>query len=121
MSRNSSTITVTASKISSREPDLDGLWDELHRGRVLEASLRDPRWHLDGLQDGETIYIDPRSSILETLTHELIHRRHPRLGERIVTRAARRLVAGMTEAEKTRWWKAYCRIRRKGRPVDVDG
>ena len=102
-------------------PDAEGLFDELHRGRVYEASLRDPRWHLDGLQDGEAVYIDPRSSILEILLHELTHRRHPRLGERTVTRVARQLLARMSEAEKIRWWRAYCRIRRKGRPVDVEG
>ena len=102
-------------------PDAEGLFDELHRGRVYEASLRDPRWHLDGLQDGENIYIDPRSSVLETLLHELTHRRHPRLGERTVARIARQCLARMSDAEKARWWAAYGRIRRKGRPVDVDG
>jgi hypothetical protein len=101
-------------------PDLDGLMDELNRGKVYEVSLRDPRWHLDGLQSGEAVYIDPRSSMLEILIHELIHRRHPRLGERTVTRAARKLFAGMSDTEKNRWWNRYRQIRRKGRPVDVE-
>lgn len=101
-------------------PDLEGLWDELNRGRVYECSLRDPRWHLDGLKDGECVYIDPRASILETLLHELTHRRHPRLGERTVMRTARRFLSSMSETDKARWWKAYMRIKRKGRPVDVE-
>jgi hypothetical protein len=98
---------------------LDDLWDELNRGRVFECSLRDKRWHLDGLQDGETIYIDPRPAILETLCHELLHRRKPRMGERAVTQMARRMVFGMDEPTKVKWWKQYNRIKRKSGPVEV--
>lgn len=99
---------------------LDDLADELARGRVFECSLRDPKWHLDGFQMGENIYIDPRPAILETLVHELIHRRKPRWGERAVTKQARRLVGQMDEQTKARWWAAYQRIKRKGKPVQVD-
>lgn len=99
---------------------LDGLRDELDRGKVIECSLRDPRWHLDGLQAGEYVYIDPRPAILEVVLHELLHRRSPRLGEREVARTARRLVAGMDDATKTTWMKRYNRIKRKGRPVEVE-
>lgn len=99
---------------------LDDLWDELQRGRVIECSLRDSRWHLDGLQDGELIYVDPRPAVLETVIHELLHRRKPRLGERAVTRQARKMIAGMDESTKAKWWRAYSRIKRKGRPVEVE-
>lgn len=101
-------------------PDLDDLWDELARGKVYEVNLRDARWHLDGLQSGESVYIDPRSSILEILLHELTHRRHPRLGERTVARAARRMLAGMSDADKNKWWARYRKIVKKGRPVEVE-
>lgn len=100
-------------------PSLDDLAAELERGRIWELSLRDKGWHLDGLQSGESIYIDPRPAVLETLLHELLHRRYRRLSERTVTREARRLLARMDEATKRRWWRAYQRIKRKGRPVDV--
>jgi hypothetical protein len=100
--------------------DLDDLWDELGRGRVWECSLRDSSFVLDGLQDGDNIYIDPRPAVLETLVHELIHRRKPRLGERAVTKEARRLVCGMDEATKAKWWRAYQRVKRKGRPVELE-
>ena len=99
---------------------IEDLYDELRRGRVWECSLRDTKLVLDGLQDGEDIYIDPRPAVLETLIHELIHRRKPRLGERTVTRAARRLVGTMDDATKARWWRSYNRIKRKGRPVELD-
>lgn len=99
---------------------LDDLWDELQRGKVYECSLRDKNFHLDGLQQGEHVYIDPRSSILETVIHELLHRRKPRWGERQVRLVSRRLLAQMDEATKKKWWRAYNRIKRKGRPVDLD-
>ena len=100
-------------------PSLDDLRDELDRGRVWECSLRDPHWRLDGLQDGENIYIDPRPAILETLCHELLHRMKPRWSERRVTREARRLLSQMGETEIATWWRRYQRIKRKGRPVET--
>jgi hypothetical protein len=99
---------------------LDELHAELERGKVFECSLRDPKWHLDGFQCGEAIYIDPRPAILETLLHELTHRRYPRRGERAVTKEARRLVGQMDEATKNKWMKAYQRTKRKSRPVEVE-
>lgn len=99
---------------------LDELWDELHRGRLYECSLRDPVWHLDGFRDGECVYIDPRPAVLETLIHELLHRRCPRWGERRVTREARVFIGRMSEQEKITWWKAYNQLKRKGRPLAVD-
>lgn len=100
--------------------DLDDLHDELQRGHVWECSLRDPHWHLDGLREGDNIYIDPRPAILEAVLHELLHRRKPRWGERRVTKEAKALVGRMSEADKARWWRAYQRIKRKGRPVAVE-
>jgi hypothetical protein len=99
---------------------LDDLSDELKRGRIYECSLRATTWQPDGLQDGENIYIDPRPAILETLVHELLHRRKPRWGERKVTATARALVVRMDEATKARWWRAYNRTKRASRPVEVD-
>jgi hypothetical protein len=88
---------------------------------VYECSLRDPNWHLDGLAEGDAVYLDIRSSILLTLVHELIHRRKPRLGEQSVERLSRRLFCKMTETEKRRWWRAYRKIRKPRRPKEVDG
>lgn len=101
-------------------PDLDDLWDELQRGKVYECTLRDPAWRLDGLQHGEAIYIDPRPAILETLVHELLHRRKPRWSERRVTTEARSLLSKMDDAQIARWWAKYRAVKRKGRPVDVE-
>jgi hypothetical protein len=100
---------------------LDDLADELKRGRIYECSLRSSQpWQIDGIQDGENICIDPRPAILETLLHALVHRRKPRLSERAVTITARNLAVRMDEQTKARWWRAYGRIKRKGKAVDVE-
>lgn len=101
-------------------PDLEDLLDELHRGKVYECSLRSKTWQHDGLLDGETIYVDPRPAILETLIHELLHRRKPRWGERRVTQEARALVVRMDEATTAKWWKAYSRVKKRGPAVDIE-
>lgn len=106
--------------LGERVTDLDDLWDELHRGKVYECSLRSQTWQHDGLLDGESIYVDPRPAILETVIHELIHRRKPRLGERRVGQMARLLVVRMDEATKRKWWRAYRRIKRTGPAVDIE-
>jgi hypothetical protein len=99
---------------------LGDLYQEMQRGRIWECSLRDTRWHLDGLCEGENIYIDPRYAVLESLVHELLHRLRPRMSERAVTSKARQLTSSMDEATKIRWWRAYRKIRKSGRPVQVD-
>lgn len=101
-------------------PTFDELWDEMGRGRIYECSLRSEKFQVDGLQDGEYIYIDPRPAILETLCHELLHRRYPRWGERRVTIEARKLVLRMDEQTKRNWWAAYRRVVKRRRPVEVD-
>jgi len=99
---------------------LDDLWNELHKGKVYEVSLRADKEQVYGLQEGDSIYIDPRPAVLEYVVHELLHRRFPTYSERTVTRRARALVVKMDEPTKARWWKAYQRIKRKGRPVEAD-
>lgn len=99
---------------------LDELSAELERGRIWECSLRSTDWQLHGLQDREYIYVDPRPVVIEVLIHELIHRRYPSLSERRVLAESKRLVAHMDESTKAAWWRKYNRVKRKGRPVDVD-
>ncbi len=57
-------------------------------------------------------------AILETLLHELLHRRHPRWGERRVAKTARLLVGHMDEALKRKWWLAYRRVKKQRAPLD---
>lgn len=98
---------------------LGDLLEELERGRIYECSLRDPNWRLDGLQDGENIYIDIRPSVIHTLVHELLHRRKRAWSERRVTREADRLISTMGDADLALWWRRYQRIRKRTRPVEL--
>ena len=99
---------------------LEDMLEELERGQIFECSLRDPKFRLDGLQDGERVYIDPRPAIIETLIHELIHRRKRQWGERRVTREARRLLYTMADQDLARWWARYNRTKKKSRPVEIE-
>lgn len=92
------------------------LSEELAKGRVVEARLRDQTLsaHLDGLCDfgSGTIYIDPRTAIVSTLIHELIHRRWPSWGEARVWKEEQRLIANMTPDEIQRWYRKYQKAKR---------
>lgn len=102
---------------------LEELEEEIAKGRLVEARLRDPNFHLDGLCDhgSQIIYIDPRPAIVLTLLHELCHRRWPSWSERRVERESSRLVAGMDHAEICKWFRLYQRAKRARRTtVQVD-
>lgn len=101
---------------------LADLADELTKGNITEADLRDPTHHLDGFCDygSRRVYVNPRPSVVETLCHELIHRRFPRWGERRVDAEAKRILAHMTPAEVDQWYRAYQVIKRtRKRPKAV--
>lgn len=105
--------------MARRAVTLAELEQELLKGRVYECSIRSDRLQVDGLQSGENCYVDPRPATLETLLHELAHRRYPNWSERTVEITARNLVVTMDEPTKARWWRMYRRIKRKGPPLDV--
>ena len=99
---------------------LADLSEEMDRGRIYECSLRDPKLRIDGLQDGENVYIDPRPAIILTLLHELTHRRKRRWSERRVTRESMRLLVEMSDQELASWWARYQRVKKRSRPVETD-
>jgi len=99
---------------------LDELLEELARGHVYECSLRDPVWRLDGLQDGDKVYIDGRPGLIHTLIHELLHRRKRDWSERRVTKEADRLILTMSDAQLAVWWRRYQKIKKRTRPVALD-
>lgn len=87
---------------------------ELAKGRVVEARLLASDAHMDGLCDygSQTIYIDPRTAIISTLLHELIHRRYPSWPEGRVAREERRLISNMTPQQVSRWYRQYQKAKR---------
>lgn len=78
---------------------------ELKKGGIHEATLTAKGWHLDGLCDHEkgAVYVDPAPNVVETVLHEVLHRRYPRWGERRVDRTAKQLLRSMT-TRQVRWW-----------------
>jgi hypothetical protein len=98
------------------------LAEELKRGRIVEARLVEPGYHVHGLCDRETdaIIIDPAPATVSTLLHELLHRRFPRWGERRVAAEERRLMRYLSDDEIRWWYGQYLRRRRRQRrPVAV--
>jgi len=87
---------------------------ELQNGKVVEARLQGEGIHVAGLCDygSQIIYIDPRPAIVETLLHELLHRRWPHWTERRVLQEERRLLRHMTPQEVSKWFKAYTKAKR---------
>jgi hypothetical protein len=98
---------------------LGDLEAEFRRGRIYECSLQDPHWHLDGLKQGESVFIDPRPSIVLALLHELTHRKHPKWSERLVTKESSRLLCEMSAEDMVKWWRFYQRMKKKRRPKVV--
>jgi hypothetical protein len=84
---------------------LKELRHELRKGGIHEAPLKAKGWHLDGLCDhGKgAVYIDPAPNVVETVLHEVLHRRYPRWGEKRVDRTARKLLRSMN-SRQVRWW-----------------
>ena len=86
---------------------LKELRHECAKGHIVEAKLVDPSQHLHGLSDGTRVYVDPRPSIVETLLHELLHRRYPKWSERRVDRQARALLSSLTTRQLNGRYRRY--------------
>ena len=101
---------------------LEKLEAEFAKGRIYEATLiTDDGAHLMGMcdTDAQTITIDPKVLIVSTLLHELIHRAHPKWGERAVRRAEKKVLAELSPHDIQTWYRRYKRAVRKRRPVDA--
>ena len=102
---------------------LEELADEFRKGKIVEALLIEPGYHIHGLCDYDTghVLVNPQPHTVAVLLHELIHRRHPRWGEARVERETSRLIGRMSDAEVALWYRAYQKAAKKfTRPVRVD-
>lgn len=102
---------------------LDELERELKRGHIIEAHLVSEGEHVEGVCQGSTgmIVVDPAPSVVDTLLHELLHRRFPRWGERRVSQTANRLVKQMDHATVRKWYRKYRRAAKKAsRPISLE-
>jgi hypothetical protein len=101
----------------TRERDilLAAISSEMARGDVYEAEIQAKDYHCLGAMTivDQRVYVDPAPMVVETLFHELLHRRYPRWGEKRVNKTAAGLLATLTDAEKRRWYRRYQRTARK--------
>jgi hypothetical protein len=95
--------------------------EELSKGRIYEATLVDPTHHLEGLCDPATqsITINPKVSIVDSLIHELLHRRYPTWSERRVLQETRHLMGFLSSHDIEVWYRRYRRAVKKRRPVSA--
>jgi hypothetical protein len=92
---------------------LGELEQELSRVRVLEAPIaREGRYHIEGLQEAATIWVNPRIAIVEIFIHELLHVRYPRWTEQRVNREGRRLLMALDDAGIAKWHRRYQKAKR---------
>jgi hypothetical protein len=107
----------------TQEDMMADLWEEMRKGRIVEATVQAFAEHVDGLavSPADVIYINPKPAIVATLIHELLHRRWPSWSERRVDREAKRLVSNMTHSEVQKWHRAYQKAKRiRKRPVNAE-
>jgi hypothetical protein len=99
------------------------LSEEFGKGKIFEARLNSlrKREHLYGIldPDRQEIVIDPRRAIVETLIHELLHRRFPKWSERRVRQAEKSIMADMALEDVWMWYRRYKRSAKKFGRVDV--
>lgn len=95
------------------------LEEEFSKGRIYEATLIDPTHHLEGLcdPDTQTITINPQVSIIDSLIHELLHRRYPSWTERRVRQETQRMMGQLSTQAVQTWFRRYKRAVKKRRPV----
>ena len=95
--------------------------EELTKGRIYEATLIDPTHHLEGLCDhtSQSITINPKVSIVDSLIHELLHRRYPTWSERRVRQETRSLMGQLSHQDLQVWYQRYRRAVKKCRPVST--
>jgi hypothetical protein len=95
---------------------------EFANGKVYQAEIHSDGELVEGLYEPSSgsVYVDPAPNVVDTLLHELLHRRYPRWGERRVSDTARRLVTAMSDEERRWWYRAYRRVAKRRRPVKVE-
>ncbi len=88
---------------------LSDLRDEFDKGNISEADLLSPPEHVYGLCDfdSQTVYVNPKPALVETLLHELTHRRYPDWSERRVLKESKALFSRMTTRQVNDWYRRY--------------
>lgn len=96
---------------------LPGVYAELTSGRIVEQPIVEhvpARKAIRGYcgVDGK-VTVNPIPDILDTLVHELFHRRFPHWSERYVKQQTTMLIRSLTPEEQTHLFEKYSKVRTK--------
>lgn len=112
---------------SIRQATFDRLMGELReefsKGRIFRAAISSDGDVIEGLYEPSSgsVYVDPVPNVVDTLLHELLHRRFPRWGEKRVSETAHRLNTAMSDEERRHWYRAWQRTAKKlKKPIHVE-
>jgi hypothetical protein len=109
--------------MSRHHPSIEDIKAELARGGVQERPIIGGLDHVAGFCDHDSQYIVLHSKhpeVIDTLLHELTHRRWPRWGEKRVRAETRHLMRQLTDADIAALYRAYQRCAQKvRRPVEI--
>lgn len=98
--------------------------DELTKGLIFEAPIVSTTnsEHIEGLCSWETskITVNPSVSVVDTLIHELLHRRYPKWSEERVRVHTWRLMRSLTPHDVQAWYRTYKRLAKKKRIVTTN-
>ena len=93
---------------------------ELAKGLIFEATIVGSKdLFIEGVccENGE-ITVNPSVNVVDTLIHELLHRRFPRWSEDRVRLETWRIMKHMSDADIAAWYRKYKRMaKRKTKPV----
>lgn len=95
--------------------------DELGKGLIFEAPIVGSRTdHIEGLCNWESgeVTVNPSVSVVDTLVHELLHRRFPKWSEERVRMETWRVMSKLSPGDVQAWYRKYKRMaKRKRGPV----
>lgn len=94
--------------------------EEMGKGQIFEAPIVGSKDHVEGLCNWESgdITVNPAPSVVDTLIHELLHRRFPKWSEERVRVETWRIIRTLSAADVQVLHHKYKRIaKRRRKPV----
>lgn len=94
--------------------------EEMGKGQIFEAPIVGSKDHVEGLCNWESgdITVNPAPSVVDTLIHELLHRRFPKWSEERVRVETWRIIRTLSAADVQALHNKYKRIaKRRRKPV----
>lgn len=99
---------------------LAAITEEMGKGQIFEAPIVGSKDHVEGLCNWESgdITVNPAPSVVDTLIHELLHRRFPKWSEERVRMETWRVIRTLSARDVQDLHAKYKRIaKRRRKPV----